>query len=214
MEEPPDGTQAGSPLDDPGRWPELLDSVGIDSILVVVEQWMGPLLRKQQDAGDIVQQTLEHAWRDRAGFRWTGYAGFRAWLLSIAKHRIQDALDKMKAQKREGDATATRLSELTPDAEGSISSFLPGITTTPERLAYYKERAQIMRQALASLPPDLEGVVRLKLFEGKSVEEVFEALGISRATMFERFKRGSELYARKLAQLLGESGFDKKPKPP
>lgn len=200
-----------SPLDDPARWQEIVDSVGVDSMLVVIHQRMGARLRSTCGADDIWQQTLEHAWRDRARFQWDGVARFRAWLLAIANHRIQDALDRLNADKRKGDASAKRFSELESAVDGSISSFLPGITTTPERLAYYRERAQIMRDALATLPDDVEPLVRRHLFEQETIEAIAESLGIPRSTGYARFRKGSELYGQKLMELLKLSGFDKKP---
>jgi RNA polymerase sigma factor (sigma-70 family) len=201
-----------SPLADAARWPEVVDSVGVPSLLVVIHQRMGARLRASCTAEDIWQQTLAHAWRDRTRFRWDGIARFRAWLLAIANHRIQDELDKLSAGKRAGDASARHFSEM-ESPSGSISSFLPGITNTPERLAYYRERAQMMRDALAALPPELEVFVRRHLFDEEPIEAIGESIGVPRSTAFARFRKGSELYARRLRDLLASSGGEQ-PLPP
>lgn len=194
-----------SPLDDPDRWMQIVESVGVESMLVVIHRRMGSRLLACCSPEDIWQQTLAHAWRDRARFRWDGTARFRAWLLAIADHRIHDELDRIHAQKREGEVGAQRFSELEASHDRAASSFLPGITTTPERLAYYCERARIMRDALTGLPQDCEPLVRGHLFEEEPIESIAAALGISRTTAYARFRRGAELYAQRLRELLADS---------
>lgn len=199
-----------SPLVDPESWPRLLEEVGVDSLLVVIEREMGARLREQMAAEDLWMLTLQHAWRDRARCKWSGVPAFRAWLLAIARNRIKDEIARLDAAKRL-DGRATKFSALPADADGSISSLLPAITATPGRLAYYKERARIMAESLAALPADVEPIVRGYLFEQEPMEALAERMGIPLSTARSRFRRGSERYARKLRHLLGISGLESPP---
>ena len=63
----------------------------------------------------------------------------------------------------------------------------------------------MIEEALRELPPKLEEVVRLRLFEELPMRVVAERLGISRSTATERFFRGTALYQSCLERRLGSS---------
>jgi RNA polymerase sigma factor (sigma-70 family) len=190
--------------DDPVRWDALLGSVGLDSLLVVIERWMGETLRAHTTAEDILQDTLVHAWQDRERLPWHSPAAARAWLLAIARNRIHDAVDQMQAQKRGGAVHIVPFSAL--ESGTSISQLLPGSTTaTPARMAYYRERSKLMEAALAALPADLEPLVRGHLFEQEPMEALAARLGIPPSTAWYRFRKGAEAYAADLEKRLASS---------
>ena len=56
-----------------------------------------------------------------------------------------------------------------------------------------------MQDALSALPPELEAVVRLYLFEGLTMEVVAQQLQVKLSTAWYRFRKGSELYACQLS---------------
>ncbi len=149
------------------------------------------------------------AWRDRDKHRWQGPRAYRAWLLAIAKNRIRDAADRMDAQKRGGDRKVQTFSALVGSRDGSVSEVLPPASTTPSRVAHHAERATAMEAALGSLPPELQQVVRLRLFEQLPLRSVAERLGIPAPTAKKRMFRGATLYRAKLRERLSlRSGED------
>lgn len=162
------------------------------ALLVVIEQWMGADLRARTTAEDLWQETLAAAWRDHEKHEFRDPASFRGYLLQIARHRLLDAVDVHKAQKRGGGAASLSIDET------GILAALPVASTTPSRVAMYRERADAMRSALASLPPELGTLVRGHHFEQRPMTEVAAALGIPLATAWSRFRRGLELYAKAL----------------
>lgn len=194
-----------SPLSDSNRWQQLLEEVGVDSLLVVIEREMGVRLKAHTSAEDIWMLALQQAWRDRNHYQWSGLPKFRSWLLTIARNRLRDEVDRLDAEKRL-DGRAKKFSDLPADADGSISALLPSITATPARMAYYKERARIMADALAALSPEHEPIVRRYLFEQEPMEAITQSLGIPVSTGWNRFRKGSALYAKRLKELLSISG--------
>jgi RNA polymerase sigma-70 factor, ECF subfamily len=189
---------ADNPLwsESPAAWDRLIEAVGPASLLAVIELRMGPALRRRCTAEDIFQETLLHAWRDRTRHDWRGLKCFRNWLLTIIDHRIHDLADQAQAQKRGGG----RLVEV-PISTGSESGSqwpMPCDSTTPSRVAVYREQADAMRAALAALPDDVRDVLRLRLFEQLAVEEIAERLNLGVAAVRHRFRKGAELYQRRL----------------
>jgi RNA polymerase sigma factor (sigma-70 family) len=199
-------TDGPDPHLDAARWDELIEAAGVDSLLVVIQNWMSERLLAQWTVEDVWQETLLHAWRDRAAYQWHGRKAFRTWLLSIARNRIHDAVDHLQARKRGGGLQVEPLAS-TWGSSSSGASGLPCTSMTPARLAYHRERARLMDQALRSLDPELEAVVRGYLFEQENMTALAHRLGIALSTARYRFRKGSAAYATKLAQLLSISGL-------
>lgn len=133
--------------DSPGAFDDLVQSAGPASLLVVIESRMGRLLRERTSAEDIFQEALLHAWRDRRRCEWRGKKSFRAWLLSIIDNRLRDATAFESARKRGGGASTVPLDARVGDASDDSStggSPTPIASTTPSRLALYKETAAAM----------------------------------------------------------------------
>ena len=191
--------EANNPLrsDVPGAWDQVIEAAGPASILAVIELRMSPALRHRHTAEDIFQEALLHAWRDRGQHEWRGARSFRNWLLSIIDHRIRDLADKAGAQKRGGGVQLVEFSRLRGSAGGSQWP-LPWDSTTPSRVAVYREQADAIRAALVSLPDDVRDVVRLRLLEQLSVEEIAERLNLGASAVRHRFRKGAELYQRRL----------------
>ncbi|MEW6250831.1 MAG: RNA polymerase sigma factor [Planctomycetota bacterium] len=186
----------------PGDWDRLIETVGPASLLAVIEHRMSPALRQRYAAEDVLQEALLYAWRDRARHEWRGIRSFRNWLLTIIDHRICDLADQAQAEKRGGNVRFVHFSALS-GAGGANPSLLPWSSTTPSRIAVYREQAAAMRAALASLPDDLRDVLRLRLFEQLPVEETARRLNLGLSAVRHRFRRGAELYQRSLVAELG-----------
>ncbi len=177
-------------------WNRLIEAVGPASLLAVITDRIGAVLKHRLAAEDILQETLLHAWRDRARHEWRGVKSFRNWLLTIADHRIHDLADQAAAQKRGGDAVTLAIHAWPATSHGGFD--LPWESTTPSRIAVYREQAEAMRAALAGLPDDLREVVRLRLLEQLTVEEIAEQLHLGASAVRHRFRKGAELYQQKL----------------
>ena len=197
-----------SPHRDPTEWGQLVESLDVASIFVVIGSWQSAKLRAEITAEDIWQETLWCSWRDREQHEWRNLAAWRSWLLTIAKKRVRDAARSLGRTKRGGDHVTAPFSLLTT---GSVSSLLPPGSTTPSRVAGFRERAAAMESALQSLDKDLGTVVRLRLFEEIPMRQVAEQLGIPLSTAKEHLLRGVTRYRQRLRQLLGSSGSESGP---
>jgi RNA polymerase sigma factor (sigma-70 family) len=192
---------AEQPHRDTARFDQVVESVGPPSILVLIHQWMGERLRSVCSAEDLWQETLVHAWVDREQHDWQGARPYKSWLLGIARHRIHEAMERLDAKKRGGDAETAAFSTLVNSGAGGLSSLLPAGSTTPSRIASHREEAAVMQTALATLSDELRSVIQLHLFEELTMERVAETLGIPATTAWYRFRKGSAEYARKLEML-------------
>jgi RNA polymerase sigma-70 factor, ECF subfamily len=185
---------------DPARWDQLIEEIRPAAILVVLASSMSKSLRAQCSPEDIWQETLAQAWSSRDQHRWTSSAAFRTWLFEIARNRIRDVARNLDTAKRGAGRPAARFSELEGGRSTAISRMLPPDSVTPSRIAMHTERAAAMQDALAALPPDLEPVVRMHLFEELTMEVIAERLGISVSAAWRRFRKGSELCSEQLAE--------------
>jgi RNA polymerase sigma factor (sigma-70 family) len=177
-------------------WEELIRKADPESSLVLIRSAMGKKLREHSSPEDIWQETLAQAWRDRAKHEWRGEAAFRAWLFEIAKNRIRDAARGLATAKRGAGEAPARFSELGSSPSASISGFLPGDSQTPSRIVARSEKAEVLREALAALPPDLEAILRMHLLEEQTMEAIAAKLGIGVSAAWHRFRKGSEMLAR------------------
>lgn len=189
-------------------WEELVEAMEPASLLLVIDRLMNLASKRVATAEDILQEALLHAWRDRHAFEWRGLRSFRSWLLSIIDHRIHDAADRSSAQKRGGGRPMVPLDDGDARGHGTTSAGtpdIPGGSTTPSRLAAYREQAEIMRKALDRLPEESREIVRLRLLELRTLEEIAAELGIGVPAVRHRFRKGSEVYLRELRLALGSN---------
>lgn len=184
-------------LPETAEWDRAVATANPALLLLVIEQRMGAKLRASLHADDILQESLMHAWRARATFNWSSPQGFRSWLLTIVDHRIRDAADQLGTIKRGADA---RIGSLTQP--GSANDVMPE-STTPSRLAWYREQAEAIRAGLSGLPADLADIVRLRLVDQLTISELAEHLRITPAAVRHRFRKGAELLRFRLIGALG-----------
>lgn len=190
-----------NPLQHPtsASWDRLIASINPPAMLVAIRGMMSLSLRERIDADDVWQETLLHAFRDRHTCEWRGIGAFRRWLLEIARHRIHDLADQAKAQKR-GAGREVRFGDLqhTTGSHGDERYAGPCARTTPGRAAADRETADHLEAALSAIPADWRDVVRMRLFEDRSLDEIAAHLGIGAEGVRYRFRHGAEAYRREL----------------
>ncbi len=193
-----------NPHREPSGWGNIIATLDVASMFVVIGAWMGDKLKRHHTVEDVWQETLWQVWRDRDQHEWKGLAGYRAWILSIAKNRIRDVGRSMSRKKRGGEGVAVAFSELA--TSGTISGLLPHGSTTPSQAMGYREQALVMEQVLAGLDADLESVVRLRLFEELPMKTVAVQLNIPLSTAKARLLRGVRAYRSSLEERLEDGG--------
>ena len=141
------------------------------------------LVRREQDAEDVVQEAYLRAYRFFSGFH-GGDA--RAWLLQIVRNTSYTWLQ----QNRPQESAAEFDEEMHSDTQ---------IPVNPETLAIESANRQRLHRALEELPPNFREVLILRELEGCSYKEIAEITGIPIGTVMSSLSRAR----RRLAQALG-----------
>jgi RNA polymerase sigma factor (sigma-70 family) len=133
------------------------------------------LMRNQEDAEDMVQESYLRAFRFFASFH--EGANIRAWFLRIVRNTCYTALGArdMKQKQVPLDSEAEEIEDSTP---------LP-----PANLAK-KATVSAVREAIAALSVDYREVVVLRDLEGLSYKEISEVSGVPLGTVMSRLARG------------------------
>jgi RNA polymerase sigma factor (sigma-70 family) len=197
-----DFRSADNPLlsDSSRTWDDLIQSVGPASLLLTIEHRMGAALKSKIRAEDILQESLLHAWRDRGKVEWRGLRSFRSWLLTIIDNRINLIAHQQGALRRGGNENVRTIAGLDGADFRAPGSVMPLVSTTPSRVALYREQAAAMHSSLAALPEEVREIVRLRLFEQRTLDQISEILAINVPTVRYRFARGLEQYRTKLRE--------------
>ncbi len=157
------------------------------------------MLRHEQDAEDVTQQTFLSALEGLGGFR--GDAAFSTWLLRVATYAALKII-----RKRQGLDTVS-LEEATEPAEGYDSiphpEYIADWRQSPEELVQRNETRRLLDEALARLDEKHRLVFLLRDVEGLSVRETAKALGLSEANTKVRLLRARLQLREELTRTLG-----------
>jgi len=158
------------------------------------------MLRQEQDAEDITQQTFLSALENLSGFR--GEASFSTWLLRIATHAALKVI-----RKRKGLDTVS-LEEATEGTNNSDSvphpEYIADWRQSPQELVHQHEIKGLLDEALSQLDEKHRLVFLLRDVEGLSVRETAEALGIREANTKVRLLRARLQLRELLTRTLGD----------
>ena len=158
------------------------------------------MLRHEQDAEDVTQQTFLSAVEHLADFR--EEASFSTWLLRIGSHAALKVI-----RKRKGLNTVS-LEEATEVSEGVDSiphpEFIADWRQSPEELVQRNETRRLLDEALAGLDEKHRLVFLLRDVEGLSVKETAEALDLSEANVKVRLLRARLQLREQLTRTLGD----------
>jgi len=126
---------------------------------------------------DILQVTFSEAFRDIGRFEQRDDASFGNWLACIAEHRLLDAIKQHDGAKRGGDLN--RVGDAARDESRILSlwDWIAADDTSPSSVVARCEALCALNVALATLPHDQREAIRLRLLEGKSLDETAIALG-------------------------------------
>lgn len=140
---------------------------------VAMTQWEVPLLRTcflllrdRQLAEDAVQQTFLKAWRGYEGFR--GECSEKTWLMRIAVHTCRD-VQRGKWQRH-------------VDLSVCMEELPPAIQP-------FEEADDTLARAVLALPDKQRQAVVLHYYQGLTVQEAAQAMGISRRAGHDRLAK-------------------------
>ena len=157
------------------------------------------MLRQEQDAEDVTQQTFLSALEHLDGFR--AEASFSTWLLRIATHAA------LKIIRRRKGLETVSLEAATEEQEGLEAvphpEYIADWRQSPEQLVHKHEIQRLLDEALATLDEKHRLVFLLRDVEGFSVKETAGALELSEANVKVRLLRARLQLREVLTQALG-----------
>lgn len=158
------------------------------------------ILRQEQDAEDVTQQTFLSVLENLEGFR--EEASFSTWIFRIATHAALKII-----RKRKGLNTVS-LEEATEERDGYDSvahpEYIADWRQSPEQLVHRNETRLLLDQALAQLDEKHRLIFLLRDVEGFSVKETAETLNLSEANVKVRLLRARLQLREQLTRVLGD----------
>lgn len=130
------------------------------------------------EAEDVVQTTYVKVLSGQA--RWAGRSSFRTWLFGVVR------LTALERRRRE--ASMARRAEHAVREWAATRDDAP----SPDRRLDDDDRARRLREALEVLPPRQREVVHLVFYQGLTVAEAGEVMGVSVGSARTHYHRGKE----------------------
>jgi RNA polymerase sigma-70 factor, ECF subfamily len=170
-----------------------------------VRAHLSPQLRLRESSSDLVQSVCRSLLIEKDHFEFRGEAQFRAWLFTIARHKIAEKLRFHMREMRD----MRRDEGLDPSSATAILSAYQ-TTTTPSHVAEAREQVAKLEQAIDLLEPDHREVVTLVRLAGLPYAEAAEVIG--RTAEATRMLLGRALI--RLAAALRQVGLSGDTQPP
>ena len=133
----------------------------------------------RQRTEDVVQDTFLTAWR-RIG-QVVDPAGFRPWLLTVAKSTAADARRRESRKKRRGKG---------PLLASDSANDLPDPAPSPPERAQHREEQERMLGLLRRLPEEYSLPITLRYIGGADYDTISRQLGLSNGSLRGLLNRG------------------------
>jgi len=124
-----------------------------------------------QNAEELVQETMLRVWRRAKSFD-PGQASASTWIFTIARNCRIDALRK----------------QARPEPDIHDPAMVPERNSDPGEGIVAQERADMLKDALATLPPEQAAVLQMSYFEDLSQSQIAEKTGLPLGTVKSRMR--------------------------
>ena len=181
------------PPDDAVQLAELIerarrgDRPAMDQLFVRYERYlrlvigssMGPALRREYDASDVLQETMLIAANRFAKFHGSDERELLTWLRTLASRKLIDLARRTRRLKR-APTDQISLDEPQSPQGDSLAEQVAGDLTSPSQAAVKRERAVKLADALSQIDPTEAQVLWMHEVEGMSFESIGERIGVGR----------------------------------
>jgi len=169
---------------------------------LVIGSSMGPALRREYDASDVLQETLIIAATRFANFHGEDERELLTWLRTLASRKLIDLARRTRRLKR---APVDQLSLDEPQVgRGEVlGDQVAADLTSPSQAAAKREMAVKLADALGEIDPTEAQVLWLHHVDGMSFESIGERIGVGRNGVRGIWIRG----LRNLRRILPSSGY-------
>lgn len=146
-----------------------------------------------EECQDLTQETFLHAYRGMAGFR--GETSEATWLFAIAANLWRNEIRRRTAKKRAVESSPLDVvlyrnggtppddSEVHEGMDRPKAVEFPPQEPTPSRIALERERAKLLQEAMANLPPQMRQCLFLRFGQDLKYREIAELMRISLDTV-------------------------------
>jgi RNA polymerase sigma-70 factor (ECF subfamily) len=155
----------------------------------------------EEECDDLAQETFIRVHRNLERFR--GDSTFETWLFQVTANVYRNELRSRAAatrEKAEASLKEAALSRKEPDVNASESS-----TEDPLDLYLTEERAEVLRQAMEELPPQMRRCVELRVQRDLKYREIAVLMGVSIDTVKAHLFQARQLLKPKLGSYFKES---------
>jgi RNA polymerase sigma-70 factor, ECF subfamily len=155
------------------------------------------IMRNDEDAEDVVQESFERAFIHLKSFK--GGSRFSTWLSRIA---INAALMKLRKKDHLRDVSLDQ----SPEPEQPSSRIdVEDQGPNPEQLYAQKERQRILSEAMSDLTPGMRKAFELRELDERSTEETARMMGISVGAVKARLFHGRRKLRERLKRYVGSA---------
>ncbi len=144
---------------------------------------------------DLMQQTYADATMGLGQFEPRGEGSFPAWLSSLARCNLLDAIKMLETAKRGGDRRRVE-SPRSDESFVALYELLGATSRTPSRAAAATEARGVLGTALDQLPEASRQVIELYDLAGQPIESVAAELGRSEGAVYMLRARALQHLAR------------------
>lgn len=126
---------------------------------------------------DVLQDVFISVFKSFRSLNPCSEAAFQAWLDSIAKNQLTDAIRRARTKKRGGGAK--QIATIERPSTGSVIqmvALLFGNELTPSLHVARGEATAALLAAIEELPPDQSLAVKLRFLEGHALDDIAEAM--------------------------------------
>lgn len=173
-----------------------------DAFRLLVERYSRSVFRlayrmmgNEQDAEDVVQEAFLRAYQQLN--RYDGRASFHTWIYRIASNY---SLDLLRARKNRGRNEMVKEGE----EQSQVDRLVDG-TPQADRLVFSNQVQAKLSSAMDELSEQERTAFVLRHFEGLSVEQIGEALGVGQSATKNSIFRAVQKLRRALEPLVGEA---------
>jgi len=157
-------------------------------------------VKDQAEVEDIVQEIFIKAYKALASFR--GESAFYTWLYRIGVNSAKNHIISQKRRMITSSDIDAREKEL------FHVPVLPNEPVTPDTVLASKQLAELVNEAMDTLPDELRTAISLREIDGLSYEEIAEMMDCPLGTVRSRIFRAREIIANRIRPLM-EIALDK-----
>jgi RNA polymerase sigma factor (sigma-70 family) len=142
------------------------------------------MVHRREEVEDLTQEAFIKAFASLKNFN--GEYAFSTWLLRIAQNNCIDNIRKKKLQTFSIDKPIE-------SKDGEITFELPDTTYEPDKVLIANQRANMIEEAIKSLPPKYRMVITMRHSEEKNYQEIADELGVPIGTVKAHIFRAREM---------------------